>query len=93
MHSLATGQCISKYGHSALDTNVRWEEGASTAPLQVDGSRDGRLVLLAGSDGAIIALDLRWASGMLQHVQQSIHVCNPVGFSSIDPDGGSLSDE
>ena len=86
VHSLATGQCISKYGHSALETNVGWEEGASTAPLQVDGSRDGRMVLLAGSDGAIIALDLRYGPLNVAALAAE-HTYAKLGFSGIHPRG------
>lgn len=58
VHSLETGKCIAKYMHSAMKGALHWE-GDSTAPLQMDGSRDGRMVFLGGADGALIALDLR----------------------------------
>lgn len=65
VHSLETGKCISKYMHSALKDAAHWE-GNSTAPLQMDGSQDGRMVFLAGADGALIALDLRYCKFLLR---------------------------
>lgn len=59
VHSLATGQRVAKVQHKALSCGQRWEEGVTTAPLHVEGSRDGRLVYVAGADGAIQAIDLR----------------------------------
>ncbi len=54
-----TGQTVVKHLHSPLPGNIHWEVGRSTQPLQVEGSQDGRLVFLAGSDGAVVAIDPR----------------------------------
>lgn len=54
-----TGKAVAKYLHSPLPGNINWEVGRSTQPLQVEGSQDGRLVFLAGSDGAVVAIDPR----------------------------------
>lgn len=56
---METGQALFKLGHSALKGNSHWDESRTTAPLQVEGSQDGKLVFLAGSDGAIVSVDLR----------------------------------
>lgn len=54
-----TGQTVGKHVHSALPGNIHWQTGRPVSPVQVQGSQDGRLIFLAGSDGAIVALDPR----------------------------------
>lgn len=54
-----TGKAVAKHLHSALPGNIHWEAGRPTSPLHVEGSQDGRLVYLAGTDGAVVAIDPR----------------------------------
>lgn len=59
MCDTTTGQVTAKHQHTALQGNIHWEALRPTNPLQVEGSQDGRVAFLAGSDGAVVALDLR----------------------------------